>query len=182
VRIESHNRRQAAAVLAALLAGCQPEVVVSPPAQQRIPYRPEPVGRFVYMNQPDAEKYFISGIYGLESNAWRWAGPTAVLRFHLTETESLAYVMKFAVPRELTAQIVPVHLRILINGQRWQDLSYDQQGIYDLEKPAPAAILKPQSDNLVTIAIERPPVSDSRAPEPKFILVQVGFQPLAKKS
>lgn len=162
----------------ALLCGCRGDVAVSPP-EQRVPYQPEPLGSFVRMNQTDAERHFISGIYQLEENAWRWAGGKAVLRFHLDKTENLKYVMKFAVPREVLARSKSVRLRVLINGREFEKLQYQQQGIYDMDKPVPAAFLRPQADNIVTIEVDKPVLDDSRVPELGSILVHAGFQPQA---
>ena len=162
----------------ALLLGCRGDVAVSPP-EQRTPYEPPASGPFVRMNQPDAEKYFVSGIYTLEANAWRWAGRRAELRLHLNRTDNLKYVMKFAVPQAVIARNGPVWLEIFLNSQKWERLRYEKDGVYEFEKPAPAQMLKPQADNIVAIEIDKPLPAGSRGPELGFILVHAGFQPLA---
>ena len=160
-----------------LFPGCQPYVAVRPPAEQRTLFQPEPLGAFVRMNQTDAAQYFLSGVYGLESDAWRWAAGQAVLRFHLKNTDGLKFTMRFAVPREVTSHSGPVRLRIAINGKPWQELGYDKDGIYEIEKPAPSRLLKPEADNTVTIEVDKPVPPDGRRPELGFILVYAGFQP-----
>ena len=165
--------------LAALLAshiGCTSDIAVSPPEQLRTAHRPDALGAFVYMNQPNAEQHFVSGIYKLEANAWRWTGRRAVLRLRLNDTRNLRYVMKFAVPVQVISRSGPVRLRILLNENRWEEMRYEKDGIYEIEKPAPEKLLKPQSENILAIEIDKPlpPGGDGR--ELGFILVHAGFQ------
>ena len=163
-----------------LLSACNSDVAVSPPAEERaLLNQPQALGSFVRMNQPNAEQHFISGIYGLEAGAWRWTGSQAVLRLYLKETAGLKYAMKFSVPREVLAHRSPMHIRIRLNGQPWEELRYDKDGIYDFAKPVPAELLKPQAENLVTLEIAEPLPSNGRGPELGFILVEAGFQPAA---
>ncbi len=160
-----------------LLSGCRGDIAVSPPEQQRTAHRPDAAGVFVYMNQTNAERHFVSGIYTLEANTWRWAGRQAVLRLHLNRAEKLKYVMKFAVPQEVIARNGPVSIRILLNGRRWQEMRYEKDGIYEIEKPVPADWLKPEADNIVAIEIDKPLPAEGGGPELGFILVHAGFQP-----
>jgi hypothetical protein len=164
------------ACLAFLLAGCQSDVVVSPPEQQATLYHAEPLGSLVHMNQPDAPRYFVSGVQGLEANAWRWAGREAVLRFQLQETSHVQFVLRFAVPREVIARNGPVRLAISFNGKTWKGFDYSKDGIYEIAEPAPARLLKPGAENLVSIAIDKPLPSGRGGPEQGFILVYAGFR------
>lgn len=160
-----------------LQAACQSDVVVSPPEQQAVPYHAEPLGSFVHMNQPDATRYFVSGVQGLESDAWRWAGREAVLRFQLQNTSSLQFVLRFAVPREVIVRNGPVRLTASFNGKTWKSFDYSKDGIYEIAEPAPAGLLKPGAENLVTIAIDKPLPPNHGGPEQGFILVYAGFRP-----
>ncbi len=161
-----------------LLAGCRSDIAVSPPAeQQKIPPQLLAAGSFVQMNQTNAARYFVSGIYGLEDNAWRWAGRQAIVKLRLKETEKLKFQMKYAVPRQVIDRNGPVRLRILFNEKLWEELRYSTDGIFEIDKPAPARLLKPDADNLVTIEIDKPLPGENGGPEMGFILVHVGFQP-----
>ncbi|MBI3693476.1 MAG: hypothetical protein HY238_01360 [Acidobacteria bacterium] len=164
-------------IAALALAGCQGDVAVHPPDKQQAVHRPEPLGPFVQMNQPDAERYFVSGVYGLEAATWRWCGRQAVLRVRLKGTEDLRYVMKFAVVREVIARRGPMNLRVLFNDKPWKSWHYEKDGIYEVEEPAPANLLKPEADNLVTIETDKTLPSDGKGPELGFILVHAGFRP-----
>jgi hypothetical protein len=166
----------ACACLLLLLAGCRSDVVVSPPEQQAVVYHPGPLGSFVHVNQPDATRYFVSGIQGLESNAWRWAGREAVLRFQLQDTASLRFLLRFAVPREVIARNGPVHLTISFNGKIWKTLDYSRDGVYEIDERAPARLLKPGAENGVSIAIDKPIPAEHGGPEQGFILVYAGFR------
>lgn len=162
----------------ALLAGCQRDVAVRP-EKQRAPYLGEPMGSFVRMNQSDAEKYLVSGVYGLQAETWRWTGRQAVLRLHVTQPQNLKYVMRFAVPQNVIARNSPVRLDVLINGKKLETLSYKKDGVYEIEKPVPPELLKADEDNIVTIEINKPLPADANGPELGFILVHAGFQPRA---
>ena len=161
---------------ALVLAGCQGDVAVHPPKKQQAAYRPEPLGAFVQMNQQDVERYLVSGIYGLEAATWRWAGRQAVLRVHLRGTGNLRYVMKFAVVREVVARRGPVTLRVLFNDQPWKSWHYEKDGVYEIEEAAPANLLKPDAENVVTIETDKTLPSDGKGPELGFILVHAGFR------
>ena len=158
------------------LAGCQRDVVVHPPDKQQAVYRPEPLAALVYMNQPDAERYLVSGVYGLEAAAWRWAGRQAVIRVHLRGTENLRYIMKFAVVREVVERRGPVRLTVLFNQKPWKSWLYERDGTYEIDEPAPASLLKPEADNEVTIETDKTLPSDGKGPELGFILVHAGFR------
>ena len=162
-----------------ILFGCQSDVTVRPPERQAAILRDEPLGSFVEMNQPDAARYFISGVYGLEAGTWRWVGKSAELRFHLKDTQNLNYVMKFAVPAAVITRNGPVRISILINGTNWEQLGYSKDGIYEIEKPVPSKLLKPEADNTVTLEIDKPLPPEGKGLELGFILVRAGFRAAA---
>lgn len=159
-----------------LLAACQADVAVSPPEKQQTLFQAPELSPFVRMNQANAERHIVSGVYALEADAWRWAGKQAVLRLHLEQTANLKFVMKFAVPEPVIKQNGPVKLAILLNGRRWHELRYAKDGIYEFEKPAPAEFLKANDENLVTIEIDKPLPPRAGGRELGFILVHAGFQ------
>ncbi len=174
-------RAFSAFVLLVFLSGCQSDVAVSPPEQQRTLFQPEPLGSFVRMNQSNAKEYFVSGIHDLEADAWRWAARRAVLRLRLRDPEDLKCVMRFAVPAAVIQRNGPVKLQIQLNGKPWEQLRYDKDGIYEWEKPVPANLLKADSENLLAIEIDKPLPPERGGRELGFILVYAGFQPLAWK-
>ena len=159
-----------------LLSNCQGDVAVRPPEKERPAYLADSLGAFVRMNQSDASRYFVSGIHDLEAGNWRWTGRQAALRFQLSQTKNLKYVMRFAVPEPVIARNGPIRLRILINGKKLEELQYQKHGVYEFEKPTPAEMLKPDAENIVTMEIDKPLPSDGRGPELGFILVHAGFR------
>jgi len=159
------------------LAGCQSDVAVHPPEKRKTAFLGESLGSFVQMNQSDAEQYFVSGISGLQAQTWRWTSRQAVLRFRLASAENQRYVMKFAVPGVVLARNGPVKLDILINSTKFDELRYNKDGVYEIEKPVPPAMLKTDAENLVTIEIDKPLPADGKGPELGFILVHAGFRP-----
>ncbi len=161
----------------ALLCGCRSDVAVSPPEQQKTALHPEALGPFVRANQINAERYFVSGVYQLEENAWRWCAGRAELRLRLGPVENLKFVMKYAVPVQVMERAGRVNMRILVNGKPWEEMHYEKDGIFEIDKAVPAALLKPESENRVTILVDKPLPAEAGRPEMGFILVHAGFQP-----
>jgi hypothetical protein len=170
--------RWTVATCLALLAGCRADVAVSPPEQQRMPADPAALGPLVRMSQIDAERHFVSGIYQLEDNAWRWCAGKAELRVRLGPVENLKYLMKYAVPVQVMARAGSVRLQISLNGKKWEEIRHDKDGIYEIEKPAPAELLKPNAENIIRLEVDKPLPAEAGGRELGFILVHAGFQPL----
>ncbi len=159
-----------------LFFGCKSDVPVRPPEQQATAYLAQPLGSFVAMNQPDAARYFVSGVFGLEAGTWRWTGREAKLRLQLKETENLKYVMKFAVPGPVIAANGPVRVSIRINDVNLDELRYAKDGIYEIEKPVPSKLLKPDAENIVAVEVDKP-LPGKNGPDLGLILVYAGFRP-----
>jgi hypothetical protein len=161
----------------AVLSGCHGDVAVSPPEEPRTVRDPTALGPFVRMNQLHAERHFVSGIYRLEADTWRWCAGRAELRVRLGSLENLKFVMKYAVPAPVLEKSKVIQMRISINGKSWEGRRHDKDGIFEIEKPAPVDLLKPEAENLLTIEVDKPlPAAPGRA-EMGFILVHAGFQP-----
>ncbi len=161
----------------AVLGGCQGDVAVSPPQEQRTPLEASALGPFVRMNQINAERHFVSGVYQLEDNAWRWCGGKAALRVRLGTVDNLKFVLRHAVPVQVIGRAKTVRMRILINGKPWEEMVYEKDGIYEIEKPAPVKLLRPNAENIIAIEVDKPLPAQGDRPEMGFILVHVGFQP-----
>jgi len=163
--------------LLAALCACRADLAVSPPREQRTTLDPTALGPFVRMNQINAERHLVSGVYQLEDNAWRWCAGRAALRLRLGPVDNLKFVMRYSVPVQVMQRAGAVRLRILLNGKLWEETRYDKDGIYEIDKPVPANLLLPNADNHVTIEIDKPLPPDAGRPEYGFILVHAGFQP-----
>ena len=114
----------------------------------------------------------------MEDNAWRWCGGKAALRVRLGGVESLKFSMKHAVQVQVIARAKTVRMRILINGKPWEEMVYEKDGIYEIEKPAPVKWLLPNAENVITIEVDKPLPAQGDTPEMGFILVHAGFQPV----
>jgi hypothetical protein len=161
----------------AMLAGCHGDVAVSPPEQPRTGRDPTALGPFVRMNQLHAERHFVSGVYQLEADTWRWCSGRAELRVRLGTADNLKFVMKYAVPAQVIEKSKAIEMRISINGTNWERMRHDKDGIFEIDKPAPLKLLKPESENTLTIEVDRPLPAAPGRPEMGFILVHAGFQP-----
>ena len=167
-----------AALTLVVLCGCHGDVAVSPPEEPRSRLDPSALGPFVRMSQLNAERHFVSGIYQLEENAWRWCAGKAELRLRLGELENLKFSMKHAVPVQVMSRAGgPVTMQIRINGKKWEEMRYDKDGIYEIDKPAPVGLLRPNAENTLTIEIDKPLPAEAGKPEMGFILVHAGFEP-----
>jgi hypothetical protein len=169
--------RVAALAVLVVLGGCQGDMAVSPPEKPRTRRDPAALGPFVRMNQLYAERHFVSGIYQLEADAWRWCSGRAELRVRLGPVDKLKLVMKYAVPAQVLERSKAIEMRISINGKPWERRRHDQDGIFEIDRPAPAKLLKPESENLLTIEVDKPLPAQPGRPEMGFILVHAGFQP-----
>ncbi len=164
-----------------LTAGCQTDVAVPPPEPPPTLFQAKEPGLLLRMTQADAERYLVSGVYGLEAESWRWTAKRAVVRLPMGPVAGLKLVMKFAVPEPVVARNGPVRLSVQVNDHPVEELRYSRDGHYDFEKPVPAERLKAYADNFVSIEIDKPLPKDVAGRELGFILVYVGLQPLTWK-
>ncbi|MBM3814489.1 MAG: glycosyltransferase family 39 protein [Acidimicrobiia bacterium] len=124
---------------------------------------------FLPMNAPDAETQIVSGIYPLEDNTWRWAGPRAVV---LLKSPSQPAIL------EATFRILDNspgrHLRLLLDGVPSAEERYKSGGLYTLRSAAPVRATEGTATGVLTIDRAFQVPGDNR--ELGFILVSIGFR------
>ncbi|MBK5290750.1 MAG: glycosyltransferase family 39 protein [Acidobacteriia bacterium] len=128
----------------------------------------KPALSFVPMHAAAAESQIISGVYQLESNAWRWAGRRAVILLktpaHPSMLEATFRVVDSAPGRRVS---------LSLEGALLAEQTYSTGGLYTLRSPAPVSSRNPSVTAIVTIDRSFQPPGDHR--DLGFILVSVGF-------
>ena len=128
----------------------------------------EPQLSFLPMNAPEAESQLLSGVYSLENNSWRWAGPRATV-----------LLKPPAQPTPLTAtfrlldQTPARRITLSVNGVPAAEQTYTGPGLYTLRADKP--VLPPSGPVTVTLLADRSfqPPGDNR--ELALILTAIGF-------
>ena len=164
---------------ALLLAGCVniPDTY-APPIQRSPQYGPEshPASHFVAMAGANPEDYIVRDVLpGDPGNAWRWTGKRPELRFQLSFTNDLRFVMDLSVPEATFAQRGPVTISFFINGKLLDKVRYEKPGEMHFSKPVPAAWLRTDAPTLVAAEIDKVWVAPSDGAQLGFILSRAGF-------
>ncbi|MBL8293161.1 MAG: glycosyltransferase family 39 protein [Bryobacterales bacterium] len=128
----------------------------------------EPQLSFLPMNAPEAESQLLSGVYSLENNSWRWAGPRATV-----------LLKPPAQPTPLTAtfrlldQTPARRITLSVNGVPAAEQTYTGPGLYTIRADKP--VLPPSGPVTVTLSADRSfqPPGDNR--ELALILTAIGF-------
>jgi hypothetical protein len=161
-----------------LCAGCSslPESFAPPPQRPPLEVPPGlPVGYFVYMGDPESDRYIVQGFASMSEGAWRWAYEHPVLRFWGPDMEPVHFFMDFAIPERTFRETGPVTLTVSLNGQVFDHLRCAQAGQQSYSHEAPAALLLKNAMNLVSIQPDKFWVSREDGTKLGFILVRAGF-------
>ena len=125
---------------------------------------------YLRMDAPEAREQIVSGIYGLEANAWRWMSGSGIILLKSPPVSAplrVAFVIPGASPTR--------SLRLLLDGKPVAEQEYPGPGSYILETPAqlpggPTATLELIADKTFSVASDRRVLS--------VILSGAGFQPV----
>ena len=160
------------------LAGCSSAPDSYAPPIQRQPLtgvEPRAFTHFVNMNDANAEAYFVADIRPLEGSTWRWTGKKPTLQFYLDDTRKVRFTVDYTISNHTLKDTGPVTLTVTINGQPFHTIRHPKEGQFQIDKPVPAQLLKPQSINLVEIAVNPFWTSPADGNILGFILVRAGF-------
>ncbi len=135
-----------------------------------------PIGRFVNMNDPNADAYLVRDIgKHLESGTWRWTKQNPEMRFFLDSTNGWKFKMDFAIAASTFPQTGPVTLSYFVNDQPFDKVTYNQPGSVRFEKAVPPAMIVARSFNTVSIRQDKMWVSNVDGAQLGFILTRAGF-------
>lgn len=130
----------------------------------------EPQLSFLPMNAPEADWQILSGVYALENNSWRWAGPRATVLL-----KAPARPTPLAVTFRLLDQTPARRITLAVNGVPVAEQTYSAPGLYTLRAEKP--VLPPSGTVTVTLWADRSfqPPGDNR--ELALIVTAIGFSP-----
>ncbi|MBI1897885.1 MAG: hypothetical protein HYS04_15345 [Acidobacteria bacterium] len=170
------------ALIAALLASASCKSIpdwYAMPMQRQPVLVDEPSGTksFIEMSDPEAPVYFLGGINrDTSGDAWRWVAPRSALAFRLPQREGWRFIADLTVPEITFKETGPVTITITINGHPFETLRFDQHGDKHVEKPVPAAWIRPMEANIASMTADRFWTSPSDGAQFAFILSRAGFR------
>jgi hypothetical protein len=88
---------------------------------------------YLPMNAPEAPAQIISGLYDVESGAWRWMAESAVVLLK-SPAQPLPLEAVFTIPDPAPAR----HVELLLNGRVVASATYGGPGAYTLKSPPQA--------------------------------------------
>ena len=89
-----------------------------------------PALSYLPMNAPEAPAQIISGLYDVESSAWRWMAESAVVLLK-SPAQPLPLEAVFTIPDPAPAR----HVELLLNGRVVASATYGGPGAYTLKSP-----------------------------------------------
>ncbi len=135
----------------------------------------EPIGSLVVMSDANAGDYILKDVGGLEAGAWRWGQRRPELRFRLSKTTGLRFIMDFAVAEATFKDTGPVAASFFINGHLLDKVHYAEPGEKRFERAVPASWLRTDDYNIVAIESQPNWTSPSDGAILTFTLSRVGF-------
>jgi hypothetical protein len=160
-----------------LCAGCSrlPDSFAPPPQRPPLDIPPGlPVGYFVYMADPESDRYVVQGFAARSEAPWRWAYDHPVLRFLGPDMTRVRFFMDFSIPERTFRETGPVTLTLSLNGEVFDRLRCAQPGQQHYSHPAPAG-LRRNAMNIVSIDPDKLWVSKEDGTKLGFILARAGF-------
>jgi hypothetical protein len=151
--------------------------IYQPPIQRKPLTGPEGhLGQFVNMSDPAADAFLVRDFSKTtEAGSWRWAFRHPQMRFYLRGVEGLHFVMEARVAENTFQETGPVTLTIQINGHDFDKVLFDKPGDRHFDKPVPAALLQPHSENFVSFETDKQWVSKTDGAVLSFVLTRAGF-------
>jgi hypothetical protein len=127
----------------------------------------EPTDSWLLMNSPAAAYQIVSGVYGLENNAWRWTGAASTFRLR-TWPHSRRFGALLSVP----PQVVPCTVTLSVNGAMIASATYTVAGRFPLSGTVPDSLPEAVTATLATSRTFRAP-NDAR--DLGLVLTAIGF-------
>ena len=161
-----------------LSVGCSSPSGGFPPPPQRPALEVPPglpVGYFVYMEDPESDRYVVQGFTGRTEAPWRWAYEHPVLRFWGPDFEPVHFFMDFSIPERTFRETGPVTLTLSLNGEVFDRKLCAQAGQQHYSHEAPAVLLRRNAMNLIAIDPDKFWVSREDGAKYGFILARAGF-------
>ncbi|MBC8164447.1 MAG: hypothetical protein H7Y20_01100 [Bryobacteraceae bacterium] len=174
---------KAAAAIVCIAAACcscvpTPQSYTIPDQHKPVADGPKPVyefGEFVRANDSTAERYFVKGIRGLESSAYRWTLAEPEFRFTLKSAKDRRFRIEFGISDRTLEDTGPLNIVFLVNGHELDRVKYTTFGDKVFEKRVPEEWLNATGENRVLVRVLNP----WQAPDPGVklgvLLLSAGF-------
>jgi len=133
------------------------------------------LGPFVYMSQPDASAYIVSGMRERSEGAWRWAHERPLLRFYLPEVGRVRFRMDFTLPDNTFQETGPVTLTLALNSQVFDSVRCDKPGQQRYDHSVPPELVHANALNQVAITPDKTAGRVSPGERLGFVLASAGF-------
>jgi|FLYL01.1.fsa_nt_gi hypothetical protein len=170
--------RYSAALFAFMLAGCMNTPDVYAPPIQRRPMAGEmspPIGHFVSVSDPNAERYFVRDVRILEANSYRWTGKNPTFRFLLQSTKNLKFLMEFSISGETMKVTGPLTMAVSVNGRLLDRVTYSEPGPKLFEKPVEESWLSEDSETIVSVEFDKVYIAEADGVQLGVTLSRAGF-------
>ena len=173
-------KAEAAIALLLLLPACTPLPDSYPVPEQRSSpggVEPEPLGAFVSMADPRAPDYLVEGfLQASPGQTWRWTNATPTVRARLSQTKNLRLAMQLAFPNQSHTSLLPIRVRILVNGRLLDTPVFRTAGLHEYKKPVPAEWLSTENENIVRCEIDPVYIAEADKAKLGMILSAIGFE------
>jgi hypothetical protein len=159
-------------------AGCGRAPEFYPPPAQRAGIAAPSQSALSYytsMAGANAGDYLVHGFAPADGGPTRWALDHPVIRFFVPSAPRLRFDMEFALPERAFRDTGPVTLTFRINGTLLDRHRFETAGQQHYTHDVPAAMLRPNAENLVAIDPEPVWVSKADGGRLGFILARAGF-------
>jgi hypothetical protein len=164
--------------LVVLLVGCsrEPAWYTVPEQRKALPPGDPPLTKaFLQMSDADAPSYFVRDIReDLEGGIFRWTQQEPTLKL-VPPDGPVKVVADLGISAITLKQTGPVTITVKVNGHVLETVVYDTAGDKHIEKPVPAAGLKPRVENTVALVIDKLWVSPDDGVKLGFVLRSAGF-------
>ena len=161
-----------------LCAGCSslPDSFPPPPQRPALDAKAGlPVGYFVYMEDPESDRYIVQGFASKSEGTWRWAYERPVLQFWGPDLPQVQFFMDFSIPERTFRVTGPVTLTFSLNGKVFDHLLCAQPGQQSYSHEVPAGLLLKNAMNVVSIQPDKFWVSKEDGTKHGFVLARAGF-------
>ena len=169
----------AAFIATIAFAACSGDVVVHPPPPEDrwvSPY-PPPLESWVDMNQPDADRYIVSGVREVHVQGQRWVDRKGVIQVLAPPFLDLHFHLAFTLPPAVANKAGVITLRIAVNDELFGAFTYTEAGTYEIKKPVAAESLPWDRNTEISLEIEPSRNANWESFELGFLIKNVGFRP-----
>jgi len=161
-----------------LCAGCSSLPDSFPPPPQRPALDAQgglPVGYFVYMEDPESDRYIVQGFASKSEGTWRWAYEHPVLQFWGPDIAAGSVLHGFLDPGAHFPRDRPRDAHLFSDGKVFDHLLCAQSGQQSYSHEVTAGLLLKNAMNVVSIQPDKFWVSKEDGAKYGFVLTRAGF-------